>query len=178
MSKQKGEIGLTVAFFLIVASLVTTVAVNTISSFNPQKRAAATGATVLANSTPTPSPKCATSSWKTACGFAGKVWCLPGSSCNIGWVLGPSASASCPPAYLIINTGTYCTRWDSWKSFNGFTSQCTGDAFCLTATKTPTPIATRTPTPTVTPSKKLTATPTRTPTMTPKNIPTNMTGTW
>ncbi len=40
MHRQKGEIGLTVAFFLIAASLVTTVAVNTIKNFNPEKRAA------------------------------------------------------------------------------------------------------------------------------------------
>ncbi|MCJ7740997.1 hypothetical protein MUP32_06845, partial [Candidatus Microgenomates bacterium] len=40
MTRQKGEIGLTVAFFLIVASLISTVAVNTIKNFDTRKKAA------------------------------------------------------------------------------------------------------------------------------------------
>lgn len=94
---------------------------------------------------PTPIPSSQTSTWTEAqCAFTGEEWCAAGTSCDTGWVGGPTVEVTCPEGTKLQNTGTYSVRWDGLKRFSGST-RCVSDTGCpISPTNTPIP----SPTPT------------------------------
>jgi len=78
----------------------------------------------------TPPDQCQTSEWVQSCGWAGYNWCNLNMTCDSGWITSPQRYVSCPEFQKFKNTGTYCTRPDGTKKFNGTTSDCYNDPSC------------------------------------------------
>jgi len=80
--------------------------------------------------TATPTPKCQTGTFYEACGYSGTQWCPKNTSCNTGWTSGPNNNVFCGEMEKLVDTGTYCLRWDGKRSWNGSVS-CVYDSSCV-----------------------------------------------
>jgi hypothetical protein len=79
------------------------------------------------SASPTPTPKCQIGgSWTQGTGTTGIMnWLDLGTSGTTnGYVNGPEVKVVCPSGQVFTNNGTYCTRWDGKKYFDGKTSVC------------------------------------------------------
>src|SRR3989338_8353003 len=65
--------------------------------------------------TPTPTPACQTGTFNNPCKYSGLQWCTEGTSCNTGWVTGPTHQVNCASNEILRDIGTYCSRWDGKK---------------------------------------------------------------
>ena len=90
-------------------------------------------------STPTPTPQCqGPKKFYERCGYSGLQWCAKGTSCNSGWVSGPSNQVTCSASQVLMNEGTYCLRWDGKRRWSGLPDGSgNGSVGCYTSSTCP-----------------------------------------